>query len=142
MTEPEAFTIGLLAHRSGVHLETIRYYERVGLLDPPARTAAGHRRYGAAAVARLRFIRRARALGFPLDDVRDLLRLSARPAGRSSAEACGEAEMIAARQLEAVRRRRAELQKVEAALAETVAGCRSGGQGACPLIDALGGPEG
>src|SRR5690348_15964267 len=66
-------TIGRLSEKTGCHLETVRYYERIGLLRPPGRTAGGHRVYGAEAVSRLAFIRRARELGFTLEQVRTLL---------------------------------------------------------------------
>ena len=72
-------TIGVLARESGVNLETIRFYERSGLLPPPQRSAAGYRHYQAGDVRRLRFIRRGRELGFSLEEIRSLLDLAAHP---------------------------------------------------------------
>lgn len=74
----ETIGIGALAKRAGVRIDTVRYYERSGLLAPKARLATGYRRYGKVEVARLRFIRRAQALGFTLNEVRELLALSSR----------------------------------------------------------------
>lgn len=76
MTARETFAIGHLSSRSGVNVETIRYYERIGLLAKPLRTSAGYRLYRLADVERLAFIRRTRDLGFSLDDVRRLLDLA------------------------------------------------------------------
>jgi Hg(II)-responsive transcriptional regulator len=75
----ERLTIGHLAQLGGVNLETIRYYERRGLLPKPARTAAGYRQFAPEAARRLRFIKRAQELGFSLDEIRDLLALGTRP---------------------------------------------------------------
>jgi len=75
----EALTIGKLAERGGVNLETVRYYEREGLMPPPARTASGHRSYSAGAVRRLRFIRRTKELGFSLSEIKELLDLRRDP---------------------------------------------------------------
>src|SRR5919197_206172 len=74
-----ALTIGRLAQLGGVNLETIRYYERRGLLPKPARTAAGYRQFPPESTRRLRFIKRAQELGFSLDEIRDLLTLGAEP---------------------------------------------------------------
>jgi MerR family copper efflux transcriptional regulator len=82
----QSLTIGALAKRGGVHLETIRYYERRGLMPPPARKSSGHRAYASAAVERLQFIRRAQALGFSLAEIKELLAFKA-PPDRSCAEA-------------------------------------------------------
>jgi MerR family mercuric resistance operon transcriptional regulator len=75
----ETLTIGQLAERGGVNLETIRYYEREGLIPPPPRKSSGHRAYSASAVRRLRFIKRAQELGFSLSEIRELLHLKIDP---------------------------------------------------------------
>ena len=90
----EKLTIGKLANSAGTNLETVRYYERIGLMPEPGRTEGGHRNYAAAHVRRLTFIRRARELGFAIEDIRALLEL-AEP-GRVS---CGEVQKIAAHHL-------------------------------------------
>src|ERR1051326_8609462 len=94
----EKLTIGKLANSAGINLETVRYYERIGLLPEPGRTERGHRNYATAHVRRLTFIRRARELGFAIEDIRTLLEL-AEP-GRVS---CGKVQKIAARPLPNIR---------------------------------------
>ncbi|MCR5878575.1 helix-turn-helix domain-containing protein [Phenylobacterium sp. J367] len=110
-------TIGGLARATGVNLETIRYYERIGLMPAPARSASGHRIYEPAHETRLTFIRRARELGFPIEDVRGLLALSA------TDQPCCEVRAIASQHLDAVRAKLADLQRLEAVLAATVERC-------------------
>lgn len=125
-------TRGRLAALTGCHAETIRYYESAGLLAPPGRSAAGHRRYCDADVRRLHFVQRARDLGFPLAEIRDLLRLA-----ESEHETCADVATLARRHLDGVRTRLAGLRRVEAVLARTVARCADGEDAGCPLIDAL-----
>jgi len=124
-------SIGEAARRSGVHLETIRYYERIGLVPAPPRDAGGRRRYDVAAVARLGFVRRARALGFPLADIRTLLGLC-----EGSASACAEVAAIARRQQAEVRARMDDLARLDAALSAMVADCAAGRE-TCPALDCL-----
>jgi MerR family mercuric resistance operon transcriptional regulator len=124
-------SIGALAEATGVNLETIRYYERIGLMPEPDRTAAGHRRYAATHRRRLLFIRRARELGFPIDDVRSLLALAG--PGRKS---CERVRTIAASHLESVRARTADLDRLAGILAATIARCDAG-DAHCPVLDAL-----
>jgi MerR family mercuric resistance operon transcriptional regulator len=125
-------SIGEMARRTGCRVETIRYYERCGILPPPARTEGGHRIYGTAHLKRLGFIRRARDLGFTLDEVRALLRLADQKDSR-----CAEARDLAARHLAALRARLAELRRLETVLAGMIAGCETEAAPACPLIEAL-----
>ena len=106
-------TIGRLAAGAGVNLETVRYYERVGLMLEPDRTSGGHRSYTAEHGARLAFIRRARELGFSLDDIRALIALS-EPSPRS----CAEVEAIASAHLADVRAKIVDLMRLEAVLDE------------------------
>jgi MerR family transcriptional regulator, mercuric resistance operon regulatory protein len=128
------FPIGLLAQRTGCGIETIRYYERIGMLTGAERSAAGYRLFGSEHVARLRFIRRARELGFSLNEVRALLQLDdEKPAS------CAAVRELATRHLAAVRLRMADLQRVETALARTVRLCRGGKRPRCPLIESIAG---
>ena len=134
MTSRRTLTIGRLAAQAGVNLETIRYYERVGLMPSPNRTAGGHRSYGGEHRARLTFIRRARELGFGLDDIRALTQL-AEP-GQSS---CAEVRTIALHHLNAVRAKLTDLARLEAVLDDVVSQCGVGDVPVCPVIDVLGG---
>lgn len=131
----ESIGIGTLAKRAGVGIDTVRYYERSGLLAPSRRLASGYRRYTALELARLRFIRRAQALGFTLNEVRDLLALSAK---RDVARVKRSAQA----KLEDVEQKIAALQKIREGLATLVAACPGHGRAAdCPILQALGGEE-
>lgn len=125
--------IGALAERTGVRVETIRYYEQVGLLQPPERTDGNQRRYGRAHLARLAFIKHARDLGFSVEGIRMLLKLSDTPG-----LGCEEAHSIAAGHLQDVRHKIARLRSLEAEL-ERIASTCAGGVAACDcaIIDAL-----
>jgi MerR family mercuric resistance operon transcriptional regulator len=126
------FTIGTLSKPTGCNVETIRYYERVGLLPLPVRTPGGYRLYGIEHLKRLTFIRRARALGFSIEEVRRLLNLAdhhKRP--------CREARKVAAAHLEDIRSKIADLKAMERVLKETVARCADGKGSHCPLIETL-----
>lgn len=98
-------SIGTLAKRTGTKVQTIRYYEQIGVMPEPGRTGGGQRRYGDAELDRLSFIRHARQLGFSLDDIRELLDLSDNPS-----RPCDEADAIARRQLRQVEQRVARLE--------------------------------
>ena len=121
-----------LARATGCNLETIRYYEAAGILPPPARTDAGHRTYGAADVQRLHFVRRARELGFSLDDVRGLLGL-----GDGALRSCAEVRDKTEVHLADVRARIADLQRIEAVLSRTAALCSGGDRPECPVLESL-----
>lgn len=125
--------IGALSEQTGVKVETIRYYEQVGLLPPPERSEGNQRRYGRRHVERLAFIKHARDLGFPVDGIRTLLHLSDTPG-----IACDEAHAIAAGHLDDVRRKIARLRSLEAELARIAKTC-AGGVNACDcaIIEAL-----
>lgn len=125
-------SIGAVSQRTGCNIETIRYYERIGLLPPPARNGR-YRSFGAGDVARLVFVRRARELGFTLDEVRALLKLSAAD-GRS---VCAEVRVISVAHLADVRARIADLRAMEQVLSSTIRECDAGRQPGCPLIAAL-----
>ncbi len=124
--------IGKLCARTGVAIETIRYYERVGLLSAPPRTVGGHRSYDERHAQRLRFIRRSRELGFALDDIRILLTLWDTKQDYAARE-------LTRRHLTSVRSKIANLKKLEQALKEMTAACRPGVQEKCPIFDALDG---
>jgi DNA-binding transcriptional MerR regulator len=131
----DSIGIGSLAKRAGVGIDTVRYYERAGLLAPSGRLASGYRRYTELELARLRFIRRAQALGFTLNEVRELLALSAR---RDVARVKRSAQA----KLVAVDKKIAALEKVRAGLATLVAACPGHGRAAdCPILKALGGED-
>jgi MerR family mercuric resistance operon transcriptional regulator len=124
--------IGELSKRSGVNIETIRYYERVKMLAPPPRTASGRRVYEAADLRILVFVRRARALGFSLDEIRALLRL-----GGPGKASCREVRAIAAHHLEDIRAKLSDLKKLERLLSRTVARCSGKTAPDCPVLDIL-----
>lgn len=132
----QSLTIGRLAAAAGVNFETVRYYERIDLMPPPARTASGHRAYEQAHLRRLAFIRRARELGFSIEQIRALLALAA-----PSHVSCGDAREIARTHLDDVRAKLADLIKLELILAETVARCSGDTAPSCPVLDMLGTPE-
>lgn len=125
-------SIGKLGDAAGVKVPTIRYYEQVGLLPPPDRSAGNQRLYGRATLNRLRFIRHARDLGFPLDAIRDFLSLSDRPD-----QSCAAADAIARVQLADVRARIARLQALEGELERMVAHCAHGTIADCRVIEVL-----
>lgn len=121
-----------IAKRTGCNLETVRYYEKVGLLPEPPRTQGGHRAYGAEHERRLRFILRARELGFTLDEIRALLLL----VDERSAP-CGQVRNVAAAHLGDVQDKIADLKRMERVLKDVVAQCADGSRPECPLIEAL-----
>ncbi|MBM4218177.1 MAG: heavy metal-responsive transcriptional regulator [Gammaproteobacteria bacterium] len=123
--------IGQLARRSGVPIDTVRHYERIGLLKPAARLASGYRRYGEAEQKRLRFIRRGKALGFTLDEIQALLSLGS---SRDVARVRG----AASERLADVERRIAELTRVRDGLRALIAACPGHGRAEdCPILNAL-----
>lgn len=124
--------IGDLSGASGVNIETIRYYERVGLLPVPARLPNGRRSYGEADARRLGFVRHARDLGFDLSAVRVLLALQEQPEA-----SCEDASRIAQEQLEAVEDRISRLLKLRDELSRMVKECRQGRVSECRVIEAL-----
>ncbi len=127
----QGLSIGALAQAAGVHVETIRFYQLKGLLRTPGRPAQGIRRYAAADVARVRFIKAAQRLGFSLEDVAHLLRLD-------DGTHCREAAMLASDRLADVRARLRDLQRMESALAALVQACDTRrGKVSCPLIGSL-----
>jgi len=127
------FPIGRLSKATGVKVPTIRYYERIGLLPSPARTAGNQRLYTRQALERLAFIRHARDLGFPLEAIRELLSLSDHPA-----QPCAAADKIAGRQLAAVEARLARLTALRDELRRMLDHCACGTIADCRVIEVLG----
>jgi MerR family transcriptional regulator, mercuric resistance operon regulatory protein len=134
MRDERELTIGALAEAAGVGVETVRYYQRRGLLAEPRRPVGGIRRYGTADVARLKFVKAAQRLGFSLDEVAELLRLE-------DGTRCAQARVLAEGHLGEIRQRLRDLRRVETTLARLVQQCESArGTVSCPLIAALGAP--
>ncbi len=126
-------TIGQLAREAGVNVQTVRYYERRGLLAEPPRRESGYREYPESDVARLGFIRRAQGLGFTLAEIDDLLSLRVDPRTTSS-----DVHRRVAEKLADVEAKLADLQRIHAALRELAAACRAHGPvGDCPFLEAL-----
>lgn len=125
-------TIGSLAKRTGAKVQTIRYYEQIGLMPEPGRTAGGQRRYGPADQDRLAFIRHARQLGFSLDSIRELLTLSDHPD-----QPCSDADSIARRQLRHVEARIARLEALRGELRRMIAECAGGTVSDCRVLEVL-----
>lgn len=124
--------IGAVARLSGCSVETIRYYEKIGLIAAPRRTANGYRGYTPAALSQLQFIRHARALGFDLSTIRELLTLARDPEAD-----CREADRIASRHLERVESHIASLQRLADELRTLVKQCRGQRIAECRIIEAL-----
>jgi len=124
-----AIQICELSRRTGCNIETIRYYERISLLPAPARSAGHYRVYDTADVRRLGFIRRARELGFTLDEVRALLALSA----NDRQDTCAQVRELAAGHLAEVRAKIADLRAMERVLADAVRRCTAGELPGCPI---------
>ena len=128
---PRELTIGRLAALACVNVETIRYYQRRGLLDEPRKPLGGHRHYPPAAAKRIRFIKRAQALGFTLEEIASLLRLEV-------ADGCAETRELAERKVALIERKLVDLTAMRDALAALMRQCDTGkAEAACPIIQAL-----
>ncbi|MBO6934845.1 MAG: MerR family DNA-binding protein [Deltaproteobacteria bacterium] len=126
-------SIGELASEAGVGVETLRFYERKGLVPEPSRSLSGYRQYPAQTIRRVRFIRRAKQLGFTLREIRELLEIRVDP-DRS----CADVRTLANAKLENVRRKMADLARIEGALTELAQACRGRGPTSqCPILDAM-----
>ncbi|WP_149536669.1 MerR family transcriptional regulator [Siccirubricoccus phaeus] len=132
MESEKAFSIGALSKATGTTVETIRWYERVGVLPAPARTSGNYRSYGTAHLERLSFVRRARELGFSLDQVRELLQL-ADDRGRS----CEAVDQVAREHLEEVERKIAALEALRRELQDVIGQCCLGTVAECRIVQAL-----
>lgn len=128
-----SLTVGELARAAGVNVQTVRYYERRGLLAEPPRTASGYRKYPESDVSRLGFIRRAQALGFTLTEIGDLLSLRVDPQTTSA-----DVHRRVEEKLADVEEKLAELRRIQGALQELAASCKAHGPiGECPFLEAL-----
>ncbi|GAA6193510.1 helix-turn-helix domain-containing protein [Phaeobacter sp. NW0010-22] len=125
-------TIGTLSRKTGTKVQTIRYYEQIGVLREPGRTAGGQRRYLQSDLDRLAFVRHGRQLGFSLDAIRDLLGLADNPE-----QSCSQADSIAQQQLLQVQQRILRLQALEQELKRMIAECAGGQAGDCRVLDVL-----
>lgn len=128
----ERITIGRLSAATGVKVETIRYYEKEGLVPPPLRTRGNYRSYAPADVARLGFIRRTRDLGFTLDEVRALLDLA-----EQRDRSCAEVDALATRHLADVDRKIADLTALRRQLAGAISTCEGGAMAECRILEAF-----
>ncbi len=124
--------IGALSERTGCHIETIRYYERIKLLPKPQRTGGGHRIYPNEQMKRLIFICRSRELGFPLDGIRTLLRMV-----DGKRYTCQEVKSITENHLQDIKRKISDLRRLQKTLGEISSQCEGGKVPDCPIIDAL-----
>ena len=124
--------IGEIAKRTGLKIETVRFYEAEGLIGPPSRSGGNYRVYDLAQLDRLSFIKRSRDLGFTLDQVRALLRLADDPRG-----SCAEADEIAASHIEVIDRKLADLASLRAEIATWGGTCTASTVAECKVIDAL-----
>ena len=124
--------IGDLSRQAGVNIETIRYYEQIGMLPPPPRSEGGHRLYGQNLIMRLNFILRSRDLGFTLEEIRELLRVV--DGGNFT---CAQVEALAREHVEDIRRKISDLKKLKAVLEIMASQCRGGKVPACPIVETL-----
>jgi|TARA_B100000315_G_scaffold234986_1_gene249480 MerR family mercuric resistance operon transcriptional regulator len=125
-------TIGVLSKETGCKIETIRYYERIGVMPDPPRTAGGHRIYTTEHLKRLGFVRRSRELGFTLDEVRVLLSLA-----DGGEDSCEKVRQLTLDHADQIVRRMTDLKKMEVILRDMAARCNSDVVPDCPIIDAL-----
>jgi len=134
MTLNETMTIGKVSKHSGIGIETIRYYEREGLIEPPKRReSSGYREYNPSVVIRLSFIRRAKDLGFSLQDIRELLSLSVETKSK-----CASVKKKALGKLKEINERMEQLQKIRGALSQLISQCdQKRPTSDCPILDAL-----
>lgn len=132
MEVAQGLSIGSLSKLSGVNIETIRYYEKIGVMPKPARSAGGYRVYGQDHVKRLHFVRRGRELGFSLDELRGLLRLV-----DGHSYTCAEVHVLTVEHLKDVRQKISDLRRLERVMSEIAASCSRDQVPECPVIDAL-----
>ena len=132
-SRPIRLSIGKLSEQTGVNIETIRYYERIGLVPAPPRSQGRHRLYDDLHRRRLAFIRRSRALGFSLQDIRDLLGIA-----RGHDLTCAEVKALTEQHIADIRGKIRDLRKFDRVLSELAAKCRGSTVPDCPILDALG----
>lgn len=129
------FAIGEMSRKSGVNIETIRYYERIGIMPDPVRTQGGNRQYDDSQLKRLAFIKRCRDLGFGIDEIRVLLGMVDR-----QDFTCGEVHRMTVEHLKNIRRKMADLTRLETVLKRMAAECGRRDVPECPIVDTLFGP--
>jgi len=132
ITNARAYPIGQMSRKTGVNIETIRYYERIGILPKPDRSAGGNRQYNEDQLKRLYFIRRSRELGFSLDEIRGLFEMVDR-----KDFTCGEVHDLTVDHLASVRDKISNLKKLEKALLAMVSECSRGDVPECPILEIL-----
>jgi MerR family mercuric resistance operon transcriptional regulator len=132
ITNARGYAIGQMSRETGVNIETIRYYERIGIMPKPDRTAGGNRQYNHDQLKRLFFIRRARGLGFSLEEIRGLFEMVDR-----KDFSCSEVHDLTVDHLASVQDKIANLKKLEKALSAMVAECSRGDVPECPILDTL-----
>jgi DNA-binding transcriptional MerR regulator len=128
----DTLTIGQLGRATDTKIETIRYYERIGLLPEPSRTTGNYRSYATEHLQRLGFIRRTRELGFSIEEVRELLKLAAH-----GERPCEEVDQLVARHLETTERKIEALRRLRRELRDTLASCKGGRIAECRVVQAL-----
>jgi len=126
------FLIGEMSHKTGVNIETIRYYERIGVMPRPLRTEGGHRAYNSDQLKRLNFIKRSRELGFSLGEIRALLELV-----DTGTYTCSEVHEMTMKHLTAVRKKVAGLRPMERVLKDMASQCSRGDVPKCPIVESL-----
>lgn len=126
---------GEIATATGCNIETVRFYEKIELLRAPKRTESGHRLYDENDVSRLAFILRARELGFSIDELRSLLDLV------DGGYTCGQVRDLTVKHIDVIRRKIADLRKLERTMTRIVAQCAGGGRPECPIVEALSEPR-
>ena len=132
MKAMDVLSIGKLSQQSGVNIETIRYYEKIGVMPAPGRSAGGFRIYEPDHLKRLSFVRRSRLLGFSLDEIRSLLRLV-----DGHGYTCAEVHALMLSHLAEIRRKIRDLRRLQRAMAEMAARCSGESVPECPIVDAL-----
>ena len=132
MKAMDVLSIGKLSKQSGVNIETIRYYEKIGVMPAPGRSAGGFRIYEPDHLKRLSFVRRGRQLGFSLDEIRNLLRLV-----DGHGHTCAEVHALMLSHLAEIRRKIRDLRRLQRAMAEMAARCSGESVPECPIVDAL-----
>ena len=136
MGNASRFSIGALSQRTGVHIETIRYYEKAGLIPDPPRTEGGHRVFGQTHLKRLTFVRRSRELGFSVGEIQELLALV-----DEHGYTCGEVQALTLQHARNVHRKIADLRRLERTLRAIASECSGDDVPECPIIDALLDPD-
>ena len=132
ITKTRGYGIGDISRKTGVNIETVRYYERIGIMPEPNRTEGGNRQYNHEQLKRLHFVKRSRELGFNLEEVRALLKLVDR-----KDFTCGEVHSMTVDHLATVKRKLADLRRLEKVLNSMASECSQGEVPNCPIIDEL-----